>query len=134
MSYSANKNELLIVGASTTDTSGRYIEVSNCDILTATFVVSVSAATLSATFSIGGTNDNPEVSSFPVLTNGTVITTLPGTYTYTNGVLTIANQAIGTSEVTVSFSRFPKWVRASYTYTSGGGTVDAKVIASAWSV
>lgn len=129
-----NKNELLISGASTANTSGRYIEVSNCDFLTATLVVTVSANTLVANVSLGTTNDNPDISAFPVLSNGVAITALPTGFTVTAGVLAIASPAVGTYEVTLSYPRFGKWIRAAYNYTSGGGSVDAKVIASAWSV
>lgn len=136
MSMQVSKTEILLAGASTADLSGRYVEVANCDFLTVTTVVNVSANTLVASVAIGGSNDNPDVSTFPILSNGTLITVAPTGWTFTpaTGLLTAASPAIGTFEMTVSYARFPRWIRAFYDYTSGGGTVDAKVIATAWSV
>jgi len=129
------KNEPLIIGASNATASGRYVEVSNCDRLTITVVATVSAATLQATVSLGTTNDDPVLSTFPTLTNGTLIaSTTPATWTYAAGVLTANNPAIGTHELTIDYGRFGKWVRAAYVYTSGGGAIDLRVMLGAWSV
>lgn len=134
MTIQIAKTEQLIVGASTTSLIGRYTEASNCEKLTMTLVFIASAGTLAATVSLGSTNDDPLVSSFPALTNGDAIAGLTTGITYAAGVITVASPAAGTYEVTVSYPSFAKWVRPSYVYTSGGGTVDLKVIVSAWSV
>ena len=137
MSNQVSKTEILLAGASTLEGAvGRYVEVANCDFLTVTTVVNVSANTLVASVAIGGSNDDPLVSSFPILSNGILITVAPTGWTFTpeTGLLTAASPAIGTYEMTVSYARFPRWIKAFYDYTSGGGTVDAKVIATAWSV
>ena len=135
MSYFADKTETLIAAGSASS-SGRYTQISSCDMLTMTVVLSVSAATLQGTIALGCTNDDPEVSAFPAMTGGTAITAMPTGFTYSSstGLITLNNPSVGISEMTVSYTQFTKWIRASYTYTSGGGSVDLKVITSAWSV
>lgn len=126
--------------ASTANLNGQTVELSSCSKMSLTVLVSVSAATLSATVQVTGTNDDARASDLssvlPTLNNGVVITggALPGTVTYTNGVLAFANLAIGTYEVTIDYPTFPKWARVVYTYTSGGGTVDLRATLAVWSV
>ena len=133
------KSQTVLV-ASTNDTTGQTVQVSNCQSLTLTITAAVSAATLSATVRLCGTNDdtlalNPS-STLPTLNTGAAITVAPAEIVYDDatGLLTFTNPAIGTHEVTLAFSSFPKWVRPVYDYTSGGGTVDLRVVIGAWSV
>lgn len=132
------KSQALLAG-SNVDLVGSAIEVSNCAALSVTVRLNVTAATLAATVAIGGTNLDPfgtPAPSFPALLTGKVIAggSTEVDFEPTTGVLTIASPAIGTHEVTIAFTEFPKWVRAAYDYTSGGGTVDMLVWLAAWSV
>lgn len=129
------KSQMMLV-ASTTDVTGSAIQVSNCQTVSVTVRASVTAATLSATVAIGGTNADPEASSFPALVTGKLVTALPSGVTFdaATGVLTFATAAIGVHEITIAYTEFPKWVRAAYDYTSGGGTVDVQIVLGAWSV
>lgn len=125
-----------MLAASTADVTGSAIQVSNCQAVSVTVRASVSAATLAATVAIGGTNADPTASSFPALTTGKLVTPLPTGITFTpaTGVLAFATAAIGIHEVTIAYTEFPKWIRAAYDYTSGGGDVDVQVTLGAWSV
>lgn len=128
-----------ILIASSADVVGAPIQVSNCQSLSVTVRVVASAATLAATVAIGGTNLDPfsePAPTFPALLTGKVIAggSTEVDFEPTTGVLTIANAPIGLSEVTIAFTEFPKWIRASYDYASGGGTVDLQVVLAAWSV
>ena len=125
----------LIAGASNADVVGRYLETSNCLRLSMTATVVVSANTLSATIGLGGTNNDPLVSTFPLLTTGATITVVPAGWAFSaaTGLLTATSPAIGTHEITIDYSRFPKWINAVYDYASGGGTIDARVTVALWS-
>lgn len=130
----------IVLSASTTDVSGQTVQVSGCYALTLTATVVVTAATLSAAIKLTGTNDDATAldpsTVLPTIVGGQLITTAPAEITYTanTGVLAFANPPIGTHEVTLAFPNFPKWIRPVYDYTSGGGTVDVRVIVGAWSV
>jgi hypothetical protein len=116
--------------------TSRYVELTNCQRLSLTTVVSVTVNDFAGTIGLGGTNDEPLVSTFPLVTTGTVITSaLPAGWTFSTatGLLTAATPAIGTYEFTIDYSRFPKWARALYTYSAGTGTITARVILAAWS-
>lgn len=127
-----------VLGASTADTSGLTVQVSNCDKLTLTLALSVTANTLQATVTLTGTSDPvtalDPTSTLPVLTTGALITAAPSGITFASNAITLNNPGVGTWEVTVAYSSFPAWVRAVYDYTSGGGTVDARATIGAWSV
>lgn len=117
---------------------GRSIKVANCDKVTLSVTVTVTAATLQATLSLTGTSDNERAldttAVLPVLTTGTLITAVPGTVTLPGtGLLTFNNLGIGTQEIIISYSAFPKWVRPIWTFTSGGGTVAVSATIAAWS-
>jgi len=130
----------IVLTASNVDVSGQTVQVSGCHALTLTATLSVTAATLAAVIRLTGTNDDATAldpsSVLPTIVGGQLITVSPAEITYTanTGVLAIANAPIGTHEVTLSFPNFPKWIRPVYDYTSGGGTVDVRVIVGAWSV
>ena len=131
-----------ILSASTASVVGSPVQVSMTAALSVTVIVSVSAATLDADVVFTGTNDSARAldltSTLPPLTTGTVITSpVPNpsvTYTAATGVLSFANLAIGTYEVTVAFTSWPTWFRAQYDYSTGGGSVDLRVVLGAWSV
>lgn len=131
------KNQPALV-ASAASAVGQTIQVSNCDKLTLTVTLSVSAATLQGTLTLNGTSDPMTAldpgSALPVLTTGAFITTAPSGITFASNAVTFNNPAIGTYEVTVSYSSFPAWVRPAFAYTSGGGTVDLRATLGAWSV
>lgn len=135
MSTDYYKNQTLIA-AGAADAIGGFMQVSNCQMLTMTVLVSVDATLLVSSFSLGGTNDNPLVSDFPVLSTGKLITVAPSGWVFTpaTGLLVSSTPAIGTHEITIAYTDFPAWVRPSYDFTSGGGVVDARVIVSTWSV
>lgn len=127
--------ETAIAGASGT-TVGRTIRVAGCDEVSVGLTVTVTAATLQGTFIIGGTNDDTRawegVATLPALTSGTN-SVLPTGITYSTGVFTLNNPAIGTSEVVVTFTSVPKYIRPALTVASGGGTVAISATVSAWS-
>jgi hypothetical protein len=127
-----------VLGASNADASGITVQVSNCDKLTLTVALSVTAATLQGTITLKGTSDPvtalDPTSTLPVLTTGALITAAPSGITFASNAITLNNPAIGTYEVTVAYSSFPAWVRPVYDYTSGGGTVDVRATLGAWSV
>lgn len=126
--------QLLASGAA--DKIGYYMQVSNCSVLTMTAVVSVDATLLVSSFALGGTNDDPLVSAFPVLATGKLVTVAPAGFVFTpaTGLLVSSTPAVGTHEITIAYTEFPQWVRPIFDFTSGGGVVDVKVIVSAWSV
>jgi hypothetical protein len=127
-----------VLAGSDADVSGLTVQVSNCDKLTLTITLSVTAATLQATIALTGTSDPvtalEPTSTLPVLTTGALITAAPSGITFASNAITLNNPAIGTYEVTIAYSSFPAWVRAVYDYTSGGGTVDVRATLGAWSV
>jgi len=127
-----------ILAGSNADTAGLTVQVSNCDKLTLTLALSVTAATLQGTVTLNGTSDPvtalDPTSALPVLTTGALITAAPSGITFASNAITLNNPAIGTYEVTVAYSSFPAWVRAVYDFTSGGGTVDLRATIGAWSV
>ena len=133
------KSQTVLV-ASTANVSGQTIQVSNCQSLTLTVTASVDAATLVAALRLTGTNDDASAldpsSILPTLNTGEIITVAPTEITYTaaTGVLAYASPEVGTHEVTLAFTRFPKWVRPVFDYDSGGGAVDVRVVIGSWSV
>lgn len=128
--------EVALVGTGATQI-GRSIRVANCDKVTLSCVVSVTAATLQATLALTGTNDNDRAldnaAVLPALTTGALVSAVPGTVTYAGNAITFNNLGIGTQEVVVSYSGFPKWVRPIWTFASGGGTVSVQATIGAWS-
>jgi len=130
-------SEVALIAASGTQI-GRPIRVAGCDELSVSLVVSVTANTLQATFALGGSNDDVRAADYgatlPALTTGTTSTLLTGvTYSGTTGLVTFNNPAIGTYEVVITYSAFPRTVRPLWTFTSGGGTVSAAATICAWS-
>ena len=130
--------ELALIATSGTQI-GRPIRVANCDELSVSFTVSVSAGTLQATFALTGTDDDSRAFDYgavlPALTTGT-ISVLPSgvTYSSTTGLVTFNNPSAGTIEVVITYgsSNFTKYVRPLWTYTSGGGTVAVQATIAAW--
>ena len=116
---------------------GRTFRVINCDALTIAVVATVSAATLQATLALTGTNDDGRAfdtsAVLPALTSGALITAVPGTVTFTGGLLTFNNLGIGTQEIILDYTGFTKWVRPVWTFTSGGGAVSVQATLAAWS-
>lgn len=129
--------ETAIAGSSGT-TIGRTIRVAGCDEVSVNLTVTVTAATLQGTFIIAGTNDDTRAwdgaGVLPALSSGTN-STLPTGITYSAGVFTLNNPSIGTSEVVVTFGsgNFPKYLRPSWVFTSGGGVVGVSATVAAWS-
>lgn len=127
--------ETAIAGSSGT-TIGRTIRVAGCDEASVSVSVTVTAATLQGTLIIGGTNDDTRAwdgaGVLPALTSGTN-SVLPTGITYSAGVFTLNNPSIGTSEFVVTFASFPKYIRPSWVFTSGGGTVSVSATVAAWS-
>lgn len=134
------KNQQLL-GAGSADASGYTVQVSQCNKLTMSVFVTVTAATLVGTVALTGTNDDARALditplSLPTLATGKELSVLPTgfTFTPTTGLLAVSSPAIGTYEVILSYSDFPKWIRPVYDFTSGGGTVSVSATVSAWSV
>lgn len=126
------------LNASSATQIGRTIKLSNCDKVTLSVTVTVTAATLQATLALTGTNDEARaadgVTSLPAI-RGALISDVPLTVTYstTTGLLTFNNLDIGTQEVVLSFANFPRWARPVWTFTSGGGTVAVSAYVGGWS-
>lgn len=128
--------ETAIAGSSGT-TIGRTIRVAGCDECSVSVSVTVTAATLQGTMIIAGTNDDARASdgvvTLPALTSGTN-SVLPSGITFSGGTFTFNNPGIGTSEFVVTFATtFPKYLRPSWVFTSGGGTVSVSATVCAWS-
>lgn len=127
----------LLTGASATQI-GRTVRLANCDKVTLSVVVTVTAATLQATLGFAGTNDEARaadgVSAIPTISSAALISVVPGTVTLpATGLLTFNNLGIGTQEVVINYTNFPRYARPVWTFTSGGGTVSVSVSVGAWS-
>ena|ERR1700755_828117 len=139
----ADRKDILIselaLQASSGTQIGRPIRVAGCDEMSVSFTVSVSAATLQATFGLTGTDDDTRALDYgavlPALTTGTTSALPTGaTYSGTTGLITFNNLGIGTSEFVITFgNNFTKYVRPLWTFTSGGGTVSVSATIAAWS-
>lgn len=121
-------------------TIGRPIRVAGCDRLSVSFTVSVTAATLQGSLSLGGSGDDTRAQDYgaalPALTSGTNSALPTGiTYSGTTGLFTLNNPSIGTSEFVITYTAgtFPRFVRPLYTFVSGGGTVAVSCTVAAWS-
>lgn len=139
----ADRKDILIselaLQASSGSQIGRPIRIVGCDELSISFTVSVSAATLQATFGLTGSNDDTRALDYaailPALITGTTSALPSGaTYSAATGLVTFNNLGIGTSEVVMTFGNgFTKYVRPFWTFTSGGGTVSVSATLAAWS-
>ena len=122
----------LLIGASVTTLPVNWQQTARCMIQSLTVRVVVSAATLQATVTLKASDFDTKTGSEATFTGFTVASALPTGVTYSNGVITINNASIGTSEVVLTSQAVPRWVGAIYTYTSGGGTVAVNACLSGW--
>lgn len=101
--------------------------------VSATLRVTSSAASLvgSLTFLV---TDFDQKSGFEDVANVFTTGALPSGVTFANGVLSLASPASGTFEVSFTAVGVPRWLRAAWTYTSGGGSVSVAVALSGWGV
>jgi hypothetical protein len=129
--------EVALLGSSGTQI-GRTIKIANCSHVSVGLVVTVTAATLQATFGMGGTNDENRAAdqaiALPIVNSGTASVLASGiTFSSTTGLLTFNNLGIGTTEAVLTFTSFPRYARPLWTFTSGGGTVSVAATICAWS-
>jgi hypothetical protein len=122
----------LLLDGSTTTTNGDVFDASGLTTVSFQLVIDATAATLSATVAIGGSLDllGDTLSTYPTQTGVVATSTLPGTITIpATGVITLANVAIGRTDLLLRLPFPPKLLRPAYTYTSGGGTVRVRLYA-----
>lgn len=135
-------NPALSIVGSGISANGDWTNCSQIGVLTATFVLTISATLTSAasTLFFRGTNSpNLEATGSNVLKN--VVETCPGTgwaagFSMSNGVLTMAagTTGAGTYSVNMRVLDLYQFVRPEFTFGGGGGTFSAKVYFSGWSV
>lgn len=125
-------NANLLSAASTASVPVSWHQTARCVVQSLTVRIAVSAATLQATLTLKATDFDVKSGSEATFTGFTVASALPTGVTYSNGVITINNASVGTSEVVFTAVAVPRWVGAVYTYTTGGGTVQVDAALSGW--
>jgi len=125
-------NSNMLIAAGTASANGDWLHIARSDFFSVTLRVTVSAATLQATFKLLGTDFGTKSGSEATLSNFTLASVLPTGVTYSAGVVTFNNPAISTIEVVLTSLGAPRFLRGAWTYTSGGGTVAADAALSCW--
>lgn len=125
-----------VLAAAAADATSTPFECLGMATLTATVIVSVTSADLQAVLTFQGTSADTGDSAFPANTSLAASTPLPTGFTFdaATGTITANNPGVGTHEISVHFARVLRWARCLWDYTSGGGTVNAKVTLSGWSI
>lgn len=121
-----------LVGAGAASANGDWLQMARGDAWSATIRVSASAATLAATMKFQATDFDAKSGSEATFTGWTAASALATGITLANGVWTFASPSAGTYEILLVSYTMPRWLRAVWTYTSGGGTVTADVSISGW--
>jgi hypothetical protein len=123
---------VIIAGAGAANASSEWIKMSRTFPVSYTARVTVTAATLQATLRILCTDFDAKSGFEAVNTEFVAAGPLPTGFTYANGVLTANNPPIGTYEIPMTALGVPRFIRAVWGYTSGGGTVALDVALSGW--